>query len=235
MIPPHDPSRKMSDTDEVIAYFLSLPCKAIVGIGAVAQLLCLLILGLLVIAMVMFIILTIIAIITACVQLLYDAVISHNIGSRDFGNSISESGSQGPVQADGPHIIEEEAKQSFDEDARTIVGEGNGNDPFDLNGEANFKKRNTLLKDDRLQIIEEAEESFDEDACTTVGQETGKGSLDLNEKANSEERNPLLKDDGQHLIDKDEGYIEEDGRKSFGEGNERTSVDLNEKDYPEQR
>ena len=185
--------------------------------------------------MVMFIILTIIAVITACVQLLYDAVKSHNIGSRDCGNGDSENSSQGPVQADGPHNIEEEAKQSFDEDARTIAGEGNGEGPSVLNEEANFKTRNALLKDDRLQIIEEVDESFDENARSIVGQETGKDSLHLNEKANPDERNTLLKDHEQHTTDEDEGYFDYDGRMSVGEWVERTYSDLNKKEYPEQR
>ena len=225
----------MLDIDALIGGFLDIAWHALLGVANISLFVFILLLGSIVTAIVIGGLIWIIIFIIRVVKKLYDAAKAHYNRTYECRHCIAQRNHQARVEDDGPHIIEEEAEQSFDEDARTIVGEGNGKNPFDLNGEANSKKRNARFKDDRLQIIEEVEENFDEDARTIVGQETGKDSLHLNEKAKSEERNPLLRDHGQYITDEDEGYFEEDGRKSFGEGNERTSVDLNEKDYPEQR
>lgn len=228
----------MPDTDGLIPYFIRLVPQAIFGIAAFAQLFfafILVILVLFVTVLVIHILLKSITIAIKFVKKLYDGAKAHYNRSYDCEHCISQRNHQASVEDEGPNITEEEAKDSFDQDARTIAGEEKGKGAVNIDEEANFRHRNGLLKDDRLQIIEEVEENFDEDARTIVGQETGKDSLHLNEKAKSEERNPLLRDHGQYITDEDEGYFEEDGRKSSGEGNERTSVDLNEKDYPEQR
>ena len=225
----------MLDIDALIGGFLDIAWHALLGVANISLFVIILLLGSIVTAIVIGVLIWIIIFIIRVVKKLYDAAKAHYNRTYECRHCIAQRNHQARVEDDEPQNIGEEAKQSFDEDARTIVGEGNGEGPSVLNEEANCTERNALLKDDRLQIIEEVDESFDENARSTVGQETGKDSLHLNEKANPDERNTLLKDHGQHTTDEDEGYFDDDGRMSVGEWMEKTYGDLNKKEYPEQR
>ncbi|KAK0512725.1 hypothetical protein JMJ35_004742 [Cladonia borealis] len=161
------------------------------------------------------------------VKKLYDTVKAHYNRSYDCEYCIAQRNQQAPVEDDGPNIIEEEAKQSFDGDARTIVGGENGKSSVDLIETSNSEERNPLLTCDGQHSTTEHKETFHEDARMIVGEGNSKSSIRSNEKANSEERNPLLKDDGEHSIKEDKESFDEEGRKIFEEEGDISFADLN--------
>ncbi len=149
-------------------------------------------------------------------------------------NGDCENGRQDLTESDGQYITVE-VIESFDEDARTVVGEESGKSSVDLNEKANFEEHYPLLRDDGQHTIKEDRVSFDEDARTISGDENGKSSVDLTEKVHLEDSYPLLKDDGQHSIQEDKVSSDKHGRKSLEEENDKGSVGLNDKGYFEER
>ena len=154
----------------------------------------------------------------------------HEIDAEDHqelpvyrGNSNSENNGQdqGVIPDNGQHLTEEDDK-SFDEDARTIVGEENESNTSKYGVTKNGSQG--LTEFDGQKMTEKDKESFDGEGRTITGEEKDTSSVDLTEKGYSEECYGVPKDDGQHST-----------RTSLGEGMERTSVDLNKKDNREQR
>ena len=125
---------------------------------------------------------------------------------------------QGVIQDNEPHLAEQN-DESFDEDARTIVGEEN---------ESNVSRHGVtrdngpgLTESNGRNTTEEDKDNFDGKGTTITGEEKDVSSVDLTERGYPGECYDVPKDDGPLST-----------RKSLGEGNEWTSVDLNENGYP---
>ena len=215
MSPPHhDP-----DIDDFFAEFLFLAIRAMWGAGNIALLAAVIVLGLIMIALV-------IAVPVSIIMAIREFIEAHRNRSHDCENGDSENSSQDLIEDDGPHITEEEVKESFDEDARTIVGEEHGMRSVDLSEKGYSEECCSVFKEYGQHSIKEDTKSFDADGQKSLGEENGKSSLDLTEKLYLEENYPLLKDDGQHSIKEDKVSFDEGGRKSLWEEYEKSSVDL---------
>ncbi|KAK0512724.1 hypothetical protein JMJ35_004741 [Cladonia borealis] len=124
---------------------------------------------------------------------------------------------QGVIQDNGPHLAEQN-DESFDEDARTIVGEENESDGSKC-GVAEAVSQG-LTKDNGQNMTEKNRKTFDEVDGTITVEEKDLSSGYITEEVYCEEYYGVPKNEGQHST-----------RKSLGEGNEWTSVELNE-GYP---
>ena len=121
---------------------------------------------------------------------------------------------QGVIQDNGPQLAEEH-EQSFNEDARTIVGEEN---------ESNNSKYGVTTDDSQgltnlngQEMTEEDKESFDGESGTNTGEGKDVSSVGITERGYPEACYGVPKNEGQHST-----------QKKVEEGNEWTSVDLNE-------
>ena len=217
----------MLDIDALIGFFLELAWHAILGIGNIGVFVCVLALGLGAMAMLIGGLVGIIIFIKKAVKKLYDTVKAHYTRSYDCKYCIALRNRQAPVEDDGPNIIQEEPKQSFDEDARTIVGDENGKISVDLIEKSDSEERNHLLTYDGQHSIEEDKDTLHEDVGMVVGEGNSKSSIDFNKKTESDERNPLLNGDGQRTTKKDKESFDEDSQKSFEEEHDISFVDLN--------
>lgn len=217
----------MPSIDTLIGGFLELGYHALMGLANFGAFVAILGLGSCVTAAVIGSLVWIIIFIIKVVKNLYDAVKAHYNRGYDCEYCIAQSNCQAPIKQDGPHIMEEEAKQSFDEDARTIVGEGNGKNSVDLTEEGNYLEGNPLLKDDGQYRIEEEKETFHVDGQQSLEEGSDMSSIDLTAKGYPREWYGSCNDDGQHTIEADKEGFDEDGRKSLGEGNETSFVGLN--------
>ena len=192
-MPPHDLNDRVSGNDGLWDYFLSLLPQVVFGMAAFAQLLLAFVIVFSVGVLVICILQITITHIIECGKKLYDNVKAHYSRSYDCKYCIALRNRQAPVEDDGPNIIPEEPKQSFDEDARTIVGDENGKISVDLIEKSNSEERNPLLTHDGQHSVEEDKDNLHEDVGMVVGEGNSKKSIDLNEEANSMERNSLPK------------------------------------------
>ena len=225
-LPPDQP-HKMLDIDALIGFFLELAWHALLGIANIGVFFAYLALGLIAMAILIGSLYGIIILIIKGVKKLYDTVKAHYTRSYDCKYCIALKNRQAPIEDDGPNIIQGESRQSFDEDARTIVGDENGKICVDLIKRSDFEELKPLLTYDGQHSIEEDKETFHKDARMIVGEGSSKSSIDLNEKTESDERNPLLRDDGQRTINKNKESFDKDAQKSFEEEHDMSFVDLN--------
>ena len=189
--PPRDLNDRVSGNDGLLVYFFSLFPQAVFGMAAFAQLLAVFVVVFSIGGLVIFILLKIITAIMKLVKKRYDAVKAHYNRSYDCNYCIALRNRQAPVEDDGPNIISEEPKQSFDEDTHTVVGEANSKISIDLIKKSNSEERSPLLTYDGQHSIEEDKDTIHEDVRMIVGEGNSESSIDLNEEANSMERNPL--------------------------------------------
>ena len=190
----------MLNIDSLIGGFVELAYRALMGFADVALFVAILALGFCAIALVMTILVWIIDFVIKLVKILYEAVKAHYNRSYDCEYCIAQKNLQASLEDDGPHITEEEAKDNFDEDARTIVDEEIGKSSFDPIEQGYSGERDPLLKGDGQHSIEEVRETLHDDARMFVGEGNSKSSVHLNEKSKSEERYNLFEDDDEHTI-----------------------------------
>ena len=148
----------------------------------------------------------------------------YRASAADCESGNPENGGQGVIENNGRHSNEEDEK-SFDEDARTIVGEENGSSDCE-HGIANDISQ-SLTKDNGQRMTNEDKKRFKEDWRTFTGEEKDMSSVDLTEKGYSEECCGIFNEDRQHSIEEDQNICDEYGRKSLGEEDEKSYTDLN--------
>ena len=134
---------------------MELAYRALMGFADVALFVPILALGIWASALVIIFLVWIINFIIKLVKILYEAVKAHYNRSYDCEYCITQRSLQASVEDDGPHITEEEAEDSFDEDARTIVDEEIGKSSVDPTEEGYPEERDPLLKGDGQHSIEE--------------------------------------------------------------------------------
>ena len=119
---------------------------------------------------------------------------------------------QGAIQDKEAHLAEQN-DESFDEDARTIVGEENERNNSIHSAATDNSQGLSGSNGQKLN----GKASFDGESGTITGEAKYVSSVDLTERGCSGDRYDVPKDDGPLFT-----------RKGLGEGNEWTSVDLNE-------
>ena len=145
-MPPHDLNDRVSGNDDLWDYFFSLLPQAIFGTAAFIQLVLAFVIVFSVGVLVIAILQMIIPAIMKFVKRRYDAIKAHYSRSYYCKYCIALRNRQAPVEHDGPNIIQEEPRQSFDENTHTVVGEANGKISVDLIEKFDSEERNHLLK-----------------------------------------------------------------------------------------
>ena len=211
--PPHDQSHEMSYIDGLIAEIVLLCYRIIVYGSFIIMWAYFVLFGICVIG-------AVIAIPVYIIMGPREPVEEHQNRSDVGENGDCENGRQDLTESDGQYITVE-VIESFDEDARTVVGEESGKSSVDLNEKANFEEHYPLLRDDGQHTIKEDRVSFDEDARTISGEEEDISSIDLSEKGYLEEPFGIIKDDDQHTVEEDKKRLDIHGRQSLEEDNDK--------------